>query len=165
MYGLGSFGLAQRLKLTRKYAKEIIDNYFESYPGIKKYMDMTIESAQEKGYAETICNRRRYFPNINSSNRNSRAADERAAINMPIQGTASDMIKIAMNRIYSELKNSDLRCDMLLQVHDELIFEVHKDDIQKAEELIKREMSGAISLGDVPVIVDSGYGANWFEAH
>lgn len=165
MYGLGAYGLAQRLDLTRSYAKEIIDNYFESYPGIKKYMDMTIEQTQEKGYAETLCGRRRYFKNINSKNRMQKTQDERAAINLPIQGTASDMIKIAMIRIYDKLNKSDLDAKMLLQVHDELIFEVKKDHLEKVDNLVKEEMRGAVSLGDVPVVVDSGNGQNWFDAH
>jgi DNA polymerase-1 len=165
MYGLGAFGLAQRLDLTRSYAKEIIDNYFESYPGIKAYMDMTIESTQEKGYAETLCGRRRYFKNINSSNRMQKTADERAAINMPIQGTASDMIKIAMIDIHNELKTGKYDAKMLLQVHDELIFEVHKDHLPDVDEMVKTKMREAVSLGDVPVVVDSGNGQNWFDAH
>lgn len=165
MYGLGAYGLAQRLDLTRSYAKEIIDNYFESYPGIKKYMDMTIEQTQEKGYAETLCGRRRYFKNINSKNRMQKTADERAAINLPIQGTASDMIKIAMLKIYDKLSNSNLDAKMLLQVHDELIFEVKKDHLDEVDEMVKEEMRGAVSLGDVPVVVDSGSGQNWFDAH
>lgn len=165
MYGLGAFGLAQRLSLTRSYAKEIIDNYFKSYPGIKKYIDMTVESTREKGYAETLCSRRRYFKNINSSNRNLRTQDERAAINLPIQGTASDMMKIAMINIHKEMIAQNYKSKMILQVHDELIFDVLPEELEKLKELVIEKMVNALSLGKVPVVVDTGIGKNWYEAH
>ena len=165
MYGLGAFGLAQRLSLTRSYAKEIIDNYFKSYPGIKKYIDMTVESTREKGYAETLCSRRRYFENINSSNRNLRTQDERAAINLPIQGTASDMMKIAMINIHKEMIAQNYKSKMILQVHDELIFDVLPEELEKLKELVIDKMVNALSLGKVPVVVDTGIGKNWYEAH
>jgi DNA polymerase I len=165
MYGLGSFGLAQRLGISRTEAKNIIDNYFEKYPGIRHYIDETIAKAHKNGYTETLCNRRRYYPNINSKNNNLKTADERAAINMPIQGTASDMMKIAMIRICNELKNRKIRSLMTIQVHDELVFEVHPSEIEDLKHLVKHEMEHALTLGDIPVVVDVGIGKNWFEAH
>ncbi|MBX3042655.1 MAG: DNA polymerase I [Candidatus Kapabacteria bacterium] len=165
MYGLGSFGLAQRLGLSRTAAKEIIDNYFEKYPGIRKYMDITINSAREKGYAETLCGRRRYFENIDSRNANLRTAAERGAINMPIQGTASDMMKIAMLNIHKYITQNNLKSKMMLQVHDELVFEAHNDELKDLRNNVIRLMSESLSLGEVPVIVDTGTGSNWFEAH
>ncbi|MCK5742240.1 MAG: DNA polymerase I, partial [Chlorobi bacterium] len=121
MYGLGTFGLAQRLDIPRAEASEIISNYFEKYPKIKQYIDDTINSTHEKGYAETMLGRRRYFPEINSPNRNVKTAAERAAINMPIQGSAADMIKLAMINIWKRMKAESIRSKMLLQVHDELV--------------------------------------------
>lgn len=165
MYGLGSFGLSQRLRIPRKEAKEIIDNYFDKYPGIKKYMDKTIEETRKKGYAETLCGRRRYFSDINSKNNTLRTAAERGAINMPIQGTASDMLKIAMNQIYNEFKKNNLKTNMILQVHDELVFEVEKNELQIVTDIVKSKMTNALSLGEVPIIVDIGIGSNWLEAH
>lgn len=165
MYGLGSFGLSQRLRLSRTEAKEIIDNYFAKYPGIKKYMDLTIEFARKNGYAETLCGRRRYFADIDNKNFNLRNAAERAAINLPIQGTASDMLKIAMIKIHNEFAKNKFSSKMLLQVHDELVFEVKKSEIDVIKTLVIDKMSSALSLGDVPVVVETGIGANWLEAH
>lgn len=163
MYGLGSYGLSQRIGLSKKESQSIIDNYFKSYPGIKKYMDMTIKSAQEKGYAETLCGRRRYFEQINSQNKMLRTAAERAAINMPIQGTASDMMKIAMINIHNEMKKQKMKSMMIMQVHDELVFEVYKDEADDLKTLVVELMESALPLGDVPIVVDSGFGANWLE--
>ena len=165
MYGLGSFGLSQRLKMGRKEATEIISNYFLKYPGIKRYMDLTIESTREKGYAETLCGRRRYFLNINSRNHNLKTADERAAINMPIQGTASDMMKIAMIRIDKEMHQRKMKSMMTIQVHDELVFEAYPEEAEELTALVKHEMESALLLGEVPVIVETGTGANWYLAH
>ncbi len=165
MYGLGSYGLAQRLGISRNQAKEIIDNYFKKYPGIKKYMDDTIHSTQQKGYAETMFGRRRFLPDINSNNQNLRSAAERAAINMPIQGSASDMIKLAMINVFNSMKNKNLKSMMMLQVHDELVFEVFPDELDIMKNLIKTQMENAVSLGNVPLLVDIGIGKNWFQAH
>ncbi|MCO5252491.1 MAG: DNA polymerase I [Candidatus Kapabacteria bacterium] len=165
MYGLGSFGLAQRLNLSRSEAKEIIDNYFAKYAGIKKYMDLTVEFTRKHGYAETLCGRRRYFPDIDNKNFNLRNAAERAAINLPIQGTASDMLKIAMITIHNEFAKNKYNSKMLLQVHDELVFEVQKSEIDEIKSLVIDKMSSALSLGEVPVIVETGIGSNWLEAH
>lgn len=165
MYGLGAFGLAQRLGLSRTEGKNIIDNYFEKYPGISKYIDSTVKNAEEKGYAETLCGRRRYFPNINSKNRNLKTIDERAAINLPIQGTASDMMKLAMINVDKAMTKGNFKSLMMLQVHDELVFEVITDELDDLQQLVKAEMESALGLGDVPVVVDTGVGSNWLEAH
>ena len=165
MYGLGAFGLSQRLDIDRGEAKSIIDNYFKKYPGIKKYIDETIESTRNKGYAETMLGRRRYFPDIRSKNQNNRAAAERAAINMPIQGTASDMMKVAMLKVHKRMKAEKIRSLMMLQVHDELVFEAFTDELQDLITLVKMEMEGALPLGEIPVLVETGWGKNWFEAH
>lgn len=165
MYGLGSFGLSQRLGIGRHESKEIIDNYFEKYPGIRSYIDMTVEKAREKGYAETLAGRRRYFPDIDSKNHNLRQAAERAAINMPIQGTASDMMKIAMINIHREMAEQNLKSMMIIQVHDELVFETVEEELKKLKQLVIAKMEAALDLGDVPVVVDTGVGKNWFDAH
>ncbi len=165
MYGLGAFGLSQRLKIGRNEAQGIISNYFEKYPGIRKYIDSTIKFAEENGYAETICGRKRYFQNINSKNRNLKTSDERAAINLPIQGTASDMMKIAMIRVDKKMRENNMKSLMMLQVHDELVFEARLDEIDKLKLLVKEEMEASLTLGDVPVVVEVGIGNNWFTAH
>lgn len=165
LYGLGSFGLSQRLGIGRKEASEIINNYFAKYPTIRNYINSTIELTRKQGYIETLCGRRRYFPDINSNNNNIRTAAERAAINMPIQGTASDMIKIAMIRIFRRLEREQLKTRMIMQVHDELVFDSPKSEIATAQQIIKEEMTSALPLGRVPVAVEIGYGSNWLEAH
>jgi DNA polymerase-1 len=165
LYGLGAYGLSQRLGIGRTEAQKIIDNYLAKYPGIKKYVEETISKTQKKGYAETLCGRRRYFPNINSMNKNLRSADERAAINLPIQGTASDMMKIAMIKIGRDFEKFRLRSMMILQIHDELLFEVPQNEIETVKEIVKEGMQNALSLGEVPVVVDIGIGESWFDAH
>lgn len=165
MYGLGSFGLAQRLKIGRKEAKEIIENYFEKYRGIANYMEDTIKFVEKNGYAVTLCGRKRYFNDINSKNRMLKTAAERAAINMPIQGTASDMMKIAMNNIYSNLNKHNFKSKMLLQVHDELVFEVFENEKDSINNMVIETMQNALKLGEVPVLVESGFGKNWLIAH
>ncbi|MGA2298018.1 MAG: DNA polymerase, partial [FCB group bacterium] len=165
MYGLGSFGLAQRLGIGRTESQSIIDNYFGKYPGIKRYIEDTIKKTRETGYAETLCGRRRFFENIKSNNRNIRSADERAAINMPIQGTASDMMKLAMLKVHREMKNRKMKSMMTIQVHDELVFEVFNEELDELTELVKKQMESALPLGEIPVLVDTGTGNNWFEAH
>lgn len=165
LYGLGAYGLSQRLGIGRSEAQKIIDNYLSKYPGIKKYVEDTISKTQKKGYAETLCGRRRYFPNINSMNRNLRAADERAAINLPIQGTASDMMKIAMINIGRDFEKFSLRSMMILQIHDELLFEVPQNELDAVKGIVTERMQNALSLGEVPVVVDIGVGESWFDAH
>ncbi len=165
MYGLGAFGLSQRLGMNRNEAKEIIDNYFIKYPGIRQYINDTIEKTRQKEYAETLLGRRRYFPLINAKNKNLQKAAERGAINMPIQGTAADMMKIAMIAIDKEMRKRNMQSMMLLQVHDELVFEVPENELGELEDVVVSGMQNALPLGEVPVVVDTGAGGNWFEAH
>ncbi|NBB80515.1 MAG: DNA polymerase I [Verrucomicrobia bacterium] len=164
-YGISAFGLAQRLgTVTRTEAQSIIDTYFAQFPGIPGYMEAQQASAREKGYVETVCGRRRYLRDINSSNGTIRAAAERNAINMPIQGTAADMIKIAMVRIDQAIREQGLKSRMLLQVHDELIFDLHPDEEAPLRQLVTDGMVGALEL-DCPIEIEIGLGANWLEAH
>jgi DNA polymerase-1 len=164
IYGISAFGLAERLGIPRREAAEIIKNYFEQYPGVKEYMDRSIAFAREHGYVETILGRRRYLPDINSANSVVRGYAERNAINAPIQGSSADMIKIAMISIFKELKRKELKTKMILQVHDELVFDVHRDEVETVKELVREKMVNAIPL-DVPVVVDMNVGENWLEAH
>jgi DNA polymerase-1 len=163
IYGISAFGLAQRLRIPRKEAAEIIESYFKQYPAVKACMDGIIETARNKGYVETIAGRRRHIRDINTANGTVRAAAERYAINAPIQGSAADMIKIAMIRIHDMLKRKNAKTRLLLQVHDELVFELHQDEHALIEE-IRESMSSALPLS-VPVVVDCGTGNNWLEAH
>lgn len=163
-YGQGAFGLAQNLNISRTEAKEIIDNYFEKYPGIKGYMEIAIKDAREKGYSETIMGRKRNLPDINGANATVRAAAERNAVNTPIQGSAADVIKVAMINIDKEMRKRELRSKMLLQVHDELVFDVHKEELEELKAMVIEKMSGAVEL-EVPLLVEAGVGENWLEAH
>ena len=129
IYGISPFGLAERLDITRKQAAEMIEQYFAQYPGVQNYIDETVESAREKGYVETVMGRRRYLREINSRNATTRKGAERNAINTRIQGTAADMIKVAMSRIHRQICEKEVRSAMLLQVHDELIFDLHRDEV------------------------------------
>jgi len=164
IYGISAFGLAQRLHISRTEAKQLIDQYFEKYPGVQIYMKKQIELAREQGYVETILKRRRYLADINSRNATVRGYAERNAINAPIQGSSADIIKIAMNKIYAEFKEQSLKSRLLLQVHDELVFEITKDELDTVTNIVKQNMEGALIL-NVPLIVEIGYGKNWFEAH
>ena len=164
LYGIGPFGLKTRLGITQTLAKDIIDRYFATYKNVKGFMDDSIAKAKEKGYAETLLNRRRYLRNINSNNRVVRQFEERVAINMPIQGTAADMIKLAMINSHNELKKKKYKTKMVLQVHDELVFDAHKDEVKEITPLVKELMEGALPL-NVPVHVDTGIGDNWLDAH
>ena len=164
IYGISAFGLSERLNTSRREAKELIDNYFKEYPRIREYMDESIEKAREKGYIETILNRRRYLPDINSSNSVVRGYAERNAINAPIQGSAADIIKIAMVRIYKRFKEENMRSKMILQVHDELNFSVFPDEKEKVKNIVVEEMEKAYPLS-VPLKSDYGWGKNWLEAH
>jgi DNA polymerase I len=163
-YGLSAFGLAQRLGIPRKEAASIINHYFAQFPGIRDYMTRTIEFAREKGYVETITGRRRYLRDIGSRNATVRGAAERNAINAPVQGTAADMIKIAMIRIHAALESRPFRSRLLLQVHDELVFDLHQDEQEEVPAIIEESMRTAIPL-DVPIVVELGVGRNWLEAH
>lgn len=164
IYGISSFGLSERLTIGRKEAKELIDGYFNSYPGVKVYMDESINKARDVGYVTTMFGRRRYLRDIHSRNQVVRGNAERNAINAPIQGSAADIIKIAMVRINDRMKSEKLLSKMILQVHDELIFEVEMSELEKLREMVLFEMSNAVKL-DISLKVDWGTGNNWFEAH
>jgi DNA polymerase-1 len=164
IYGISTFGLAERLNIPRSEARELIEGYFRTYPQLQAYMDASIEKAREQGYVETIFKRRRYLPDINSHNAVVRGYAERNAINAPVQGSAADIIKVAMIRIYERFKQANLRSKMLLQVHDELNFNVLREELDVVQRIVVEEMEGAVQL-QVPLIVDCGAGANWLEAH
>ena len=164
IYGISVFGLAERLNVDRKEAKELIDGYFQNYPHVKEYMDESIRSAREKGYIETIFKRRRYLPDINSHNAVVRGYAERNAINAPIQGSAADIIKVAMIRIYRRFKEEGLQSKMILQVHDELNFSVVPSEREKIEQIVISEMESAYKM-KAPLQADCGWGKNWLEAH
>lgn len=164
IYGQSAFGLSQSLGIPRREAAEIIDQYFNQYQGIKQYMSKTVESAKEKGYVETILKRRRYLRDINSSNMTVRGFAERNAINAPIQGSAADMIKVAMINIQNDIKEQALQGKMIMQVHDELVFDVPKNEVQSFKNIILERMKTAIPMR-VPIEVEVGEGSNWLEAH
>ena len=164
LYGIGPFGLKTRLGITQAHAKEIIETYFSTFKRVKNFMDDSVKFAQENGYAETIMKRRRYLKNINSSNRVVRQFEERVAINMPIQGSAADMIKLAMINIHKELNRRKTKTKMVLQVHDELVFDAHKSEVDELKPVIKKLMEKALPL-KVPVTVEIGWGDNWLDAH
>jgi DNA polymerase-1 len=161
IYGVSAYGLSQQTELNLTESKGFIDTYFERYPNIRNYMDETIASARENGYVTTLIGRRRYLPEINSKNYQVRQFAERTAINTPIQGTAADLIKIAMIAIDKEM--ASMKSKMVLQVHDELVFDAHKDELEKLRRLVERQMSQAIKMA-VPLVVDMGVGPNWLEA-
>ena len=164
IYGMSAFGLAERLKISRSEASEIIKNYKKEYIGIQEYIEKQIAFARQYGYVETMLGRRRYLRDINSGNSVVRNFAERNAINAPIQGSSADMIKIAMTNIYKEMKTRELKSKMILQVHDELVFDVYKDEFDVLSELVKDKMINALQL-DIPIIVNINTGNNWLEAH
>ena len=164
IYGISAFGLSQNIGISRTEAKEIINEYFQEFPKVKEYMDFSIEKARENEFVETILGRRRYLKDINSRNGMLRAMAERNAINAPIQGSAADIIKKAMIDVQSEMEKQNLKSKMLLQVHDELVFDMHKEEENVLKNLVKQNMEKAVEL-DVPIIVDLGIGNNWLEAH
>ena len=164
IYGISSFGLAQRLQLPRSEAKALIDGYFETYPGVKKYIDNVIEEAGNKGYVETIFGRIRHLRDIRSQNMAVRNFAQRNAVNAPIQGSAADMIKLAMINIYNRLRDGKLKTKMILQVHDELVFDVFLPELDAIKRIVQYEMEHVKRLS-VPLIVDIGVGKNWLEAH
>jgi DNA polymerase-1 len=164
IYGMGAYGLSQRLGITPEEGQNFITNYFVQYPGVNAFMMGTIADAHKNGYVTTMLNRRRYLPDINSDTRRVREFAERTAINTPIQGTAADMIKLAMIKIHRCLQKQKLRSRMILQVHDELVFEAPEEELAVLSTLVREEMSSAIKL-DVPIKVDVGVGENWLEAH
>lgn len=164
IYGISAFGLGQRLSIPRKEAKEIIDSYFEKYPKIKLFMDQSVVQAKENGFVETLLGRRRNLKDINSNNAIVRGHAERNAINAPIQGTAADVIKIAMINVLKEMKAKKMNSRMLLQVHDELVFDVHKEEVEAMQKLVKENMEQAVKMA-VPLDVEMSTGDNWLQAH
>ena len=164
IYGISAFGLSERLQIPRSEAKQLIEGYFKTFPGVRRFMDQSIEMAKEKGFVTTLFGRRRMLPDITSRNAVVRGYAERNAINAPIQGTAADIIKIAMNRIYRRFDREGIRSKMLLQVHDELNFDVVPGEEDSVSRIVKEEMEAAFS-GTVPLVADCGSGANWLEAH
>jgi DNA polymerase-1 len=164
IYGISAFGLGARLNISRKEAGEIIEAYFEQFPAVKKYMDNSIQKARECEYAETLLGRRRYLRDINSRNMTDRGFAERNAINAPIQGTAADMIKLAMIRIHEWLAKEKLQSKMILQVHDELVFDAHKSEVEQLQKTVEEIMRNALPL-EVPMEIGLGTGHNWLEAH
>src|SRR6056297_255234 len=164
IYGISAFGLSQNTGMSNKDAKQLIDNYFETYPNVKAFMDKSIATAREKGYAETLMGRKRFLPDINSNNRTVRSAAERNAINAPIQGSSADMIKVAMVRINRALKEKQLKSRMIMQVHDEVIVDTHKNEVDEVKSIVLEAMKNAISL-KVKMKVDLNTGNDWLEAH
>ena len=164
IYGISAFGLSQRLKVPRREAQALIDAYFRLYPSVKTYMEKAIADARAKGYAETVLGRRRTLRDINSRNATARQAAERDAINTPIQGSAADLIKVAMVKVDRALKAENLRTKMVLQIHDELVFDTPLEEVDRVKEIVRREMEGALDFG-VPLEVGIGVGANWLDAH
>ena len=164
IYGVSAFGLSNQTDLTRSESKELIDTYYKTYPKLRNYMSEQVDFARENGYVSTVLGRRRYLKDINSSNAVVRGAAERNAVNAPIQGSAADIIKIAMIKIHQKIKDKGLKTKMLLQVHDELVFDVYKSELEEVQELIKSEMENAFKL-DVPLDVEVGLGDNWLDAH
>lgn len=164
IYGISSFGLAQQLGVSRKEASDLIEQYFESYPRVKQYIESCKQNAKEKGYAQSMCGRRRYLKDINSLNGNLRAFAERNAVNMPVQASSADMIKLAMIGIYRRMLSEGLQSKMIMQVHDELVFDVYKPELEQMKVIVKEEMVNALKL-NVPIVVEMNSGENWLVAH
>jgi DNA polymerase-1 len=164
IYGITVFGLAERLDISRDEAKLLIDGFFDTFPKVKNYMEQAKAEARQKGYVETLFGRRRYLPDINSQNATVRGFAERNAINAPIQGTAADIIKVAMIRIFRRFQEEGIRSKMILQVHDELNFSVFPEEKSRVEAIVLEEMQHAFTM-KVPLVADSGFGSNWLEAH
>jgi DNA polymerase-1 len=164
IYGITVFGLAERLDISRDEAKLLIDGFFDTFPRVHAYMEQAKQTVRQLGYATTLLGRRRYLPDINSQNATVRGFAERNAINAPIQGTAADIIKVAMIRIFERFRREGIRSKMILQVHDELNFSVYPEEKEKVEKIVMQEMEGAYALA-VPLVADAGFGQNWLEAH
>jgi DNA polymerase-1 len=163
IYGQGAFSLGRQLGISQEDAREFIELYFERFSGVRSFLDATVEGAKRVGYVETLFGRRRYIPELNSKNHNIRAFGERTAMNSPVQGSAADIIKIAMTNLNGALRESKLETSMVLQVHDELVLEAPIEEIETASKMVKQEMEGAASL-DIPLVVDIGVGENWLAA-
>ncbi len=164
VYGISDYGLSQDLNITRKEAKDFIDKYLDNYLGVKQFMKDIVIEGEKKGYVETLLNRRRYIPELKAKNFNVRSFGERIALNTPIQGSAADIIKVAMVKVYKALKEHNYKSRLILQVHDELIIEAHKDEVNEVKDLLKRIMEGSVSL-KVPLVVDIEVGDSWYETH
>jgi DNA polymerase-1 len=164
MYGISAFGLSQRLHIGRAEAKKIIEDYFANFPAISSYIEDTLAAARETGYVETIFGRRRYLPDITSKNGTVRALAERNAINAPIQGTSADIIKLAMINVDRRLRKEGLASRMVLQIHDELVFDAVREEVEVLQRIVKEEMENVTTLS-VPLTVECNYGNNWLEAH
>jgi len=164
IYGMSAFGLAKQLRVERKQAQNYIDQYFSQYPGVKDYMESTREFARENGYVETVFGRRLYLPDINAKNHNVRQYAERTAINAPMQGTAADIIKMAMIKVHETIESDDLDALLIMQVHDELVFEVADKAVDELSQLFCQIMQNVTKL-EVPLLVDAGVGENWALAH
>jgi len=164
MYGISAFGLSQRLKCSRTEAKQIIDDYFESFPSIRNFIDETLSKARSNGYVETIFGRRRYVPDVSNANANVRALAERNAVNAPIQGSSADIIKIAMAGVDRRLREEGLKAGMVLQIHDELVLELPEVEVDAVKKILVEEMEGVVKLS-VPLTVECNYGKTWLEAH
>ena len=164
MYGISAFGLAQRLKISRTEASKLISDYYASFPSIRLFLDKVLDDARKNGYVQTLFGRRRYVPDVNSRNGNVRSMAERNAINAPIQGTAADIIKLAMIGVQNELEKKKLHSHLVLQIHDELVLEVPNDEIDIVKKMLVERMEGVIKLS-VPLTVECNYGKDWLEAH
>ena len=164
MYGISAFGLSQRLHISRAEAKKIIDDYFANFPAISSYIEDTLAAAREFGYVETLFRRRRYLPEINARNATARALAERTAINAPIQGTSADIIKLAMINVDRRIEKEGLKSKMILQIHDELVFDALPEEVERLERIVREEMENVIELS-VPLTVECNHGNNWLEAH
>jgi len=165
VYGISAFGLSEQLGIPRKEAAALIDEYFAQYPDIQAFIERSKQFAREHGYARTLLGRRRYLPDINSRNASARSFAERNAVNMPIQGTSADMIKLAMVRIHDELRRRGLKTKMILQVHDELVFDLYRPEEQEVRELVVREMQQALPLDGLTIDVGIDVGEDWLSAH
>jgi DNA polymerase-1 len=164
LYGISAFGLSERLQIPRAESKMLIDGYFATFPGVRDYIDNSVKQAREKGYVTTLFGRRRMLPDINSRNAVVRSFSERNAVNAPIQGTAADVIKLAMVRIYAEMKQKGLQSKMIMQVHDELNFDVVPSEAEVLQEIVVKQMQGAYA-GEVPLTASHAIAANWLDAH
>jgi DNA polymerase-1 len=164
MYGISAFGLSQRLGISRQEAKKIIEDYFEKFPAISSFIEDTLASARENGYVETLFGRRRYLPDINSKNGTVRSLAERTAINAPIQGTSADIIKLAMINLDGRLRREGLQSRMILQIHDELLFDAVPEELEMLEKIVVEEMESVMTLS-IPLTVECNHGNNWLEAH
>ena len=164
IYGISAFGLSEQLGLSRKECTQLIEDYFNQYPEIKSYIDKNIEFARQHGYAQTLLGRRRYLNDINSRNNNARNFAERNSVNMPIQGTSADMIKLAMIGINKRIDENRLKSRMILQVHDELVFDMYIPEEETLRQIVEEEMKNSIQL-DIPIEISINVGDNWLEAH